>query len=78
MWIHEEEKMSVIDLVSIIVDYCKVVEKQLRILLGCQIPGSMHTLEKIIDVISSNYIHFYDSYMTDLWVINELRRRVHI
>ena len=36
--LYEIHKMSIIDFAPIIVEYCKVVEKQLRVLLGSQIP----------------------------------------
>ena len=57
-----------------IVDYCKVVEKQLRVLLGSQIPSSMHMLGQIIGVISTNNIHPYTLYLSDLRAVNQLRR----
>jgi len=51
--LYEIHKMSIIDFAPIIVEYCKVVEKQLRVLLGSQIPSSMHMLGQIIGVIST-------------------------
>lgn len=72
--LYEIHKMSIIDFAPIIVEYCKVVEKQLRVLLGSQIPSSMHMLGQIIGVISTNNIHPYTLYLSDLQAVNQLRR----
>lgn len=72
--LYEIHKMSIIDFAPIIVEYCKVVEKQLRVLLGSQIPSSMHMLGQIIGVISTNNIHPYNLYLSDLRAVNQLRR----
>ena len=72
--LYEIHKMSIIDFAPIIVEYCKVVEKQLRVLLGSQIPSSMHMLGQIIGVISTNNIHPYTLYLSDLRAVNQLRR----
>ena len=72
--LYEIHKMSIIDFAPIIVEYCKVVEKQLRVLLGSQIPSSMHMLGQIIGVISTNNIYPYTLYLSDLRAVNQLRR----
>ena len=72
--LYEIHKMSIIDFAPIIVEYCKVVEKQLRVLLGSQIPSSKHMLGQIIGVISTNNIHPYTLYLSDLQAVNQLRR----
>ena len=72
--LYEIHKMSIIDFAPIIVEYCKVVEKQLRVLLGSQIPSSMHMLGQIIGAISTNNIHPYTLYLSDLQAVNQLRR----
>lgn len=73
--LYEIHKTSIIDFAPIIVEYSKVVEKQLRVLLGSQIPSSVHMLGQIIGVISSNNIHPYNLYLSDLQVVNQLRRK---
>lgn len=72
--LYEIHKMSIIDFAPIIVEYCKVVEKQLRVLLGSQLPSNKHMLGQIIDVISNNNIHPYNLYLSDLQAVNQLRR----
>lgn len=72
--LYEIHKMSIIDFAPIIVEYCKVVEKQLRVLLGSQLPSNKHMLGQIIGVISNNNIHPYNLYLSDLQAVNQLRR----
>lgn len=72
--LYEIHKMSIIDFAPIIVEYCKVVEKQLRVLLGSQIPSSRHMLGQIISEISTNNIYPYTLYLSDLRAVNQLRR----
>lgn len=71
----EMHKDSTIDFAPIIVEYSKVVEKQLRVKLGTQIPSDSHMLGQIIGCISANHIAPYDTYLTDLRAVNDLRKR---
>lgn len=71
----ELHKSSTIDFAPIIVEYSKVVEKQLRVKLGAQIPSNRHMLGEIIGCISGNHIAPYDAYVTDLRVVNNMRKR---
>lgn len=71
----ELHKTSTIDFAPIIVEYSKVVEKQLRVKLGTQIPPDKHMLGQVIGCISSNHIAPYDAYLTDLQAVNNMRKR---
>lgn len=73
--LYEIHKSSIIDFAPIIVEYCKVVEKQLRTLLGNRIQSKIKMLGEIIGEISSKKIIPYNSYLTDLNKINGLRRK---
>ncbi|HCL4447779.1 TPA: SEC-C domain-containing protein [Clostridium botulinum] len=69
--IHQD---SIIDFAPIIVEYSKVVEKQLRILLRNQLSTSDKMLGQIIGKIDTNSISPYVNYLTDLRAVNKLRK----
>lgn len=71
----EIHKSSVIDFAPIVVEYCKVVEKQLRVILGASIPSDAKTLGAVLYTISNNSIIPYNGYLTDLYSVNRLRKR---
>lgn len=73
--LYEIHKSSIIDFAPIIVEYCKVVEKQIRMLLGNRIPSSVKMLGEIIGEITRNRITPYNRYLTDLNKINGLRKK---
>lgn len=72
--LYEIHKMSIIDFAPIVVEYCKVVEKQLRIKIGSQIPRDKKMLGQVIGEISQRNIQPYCLYLSDLQVVNQLRR----
>lgn len=72
--LYEIHKTSIIDFAPIIVEYCKVVEKQLRVKLGSQIPRNKHMLGQVIGEISTNSIQPYYLYLSDLQAVNQLRK----
>lgn len=72
--LYEIHKSSIIDFAPIVVEYCKVVEKQLRVLLGSKVPSDAKTLGGVLYTISNNRISPYNQYLTDLYSINRLRR----
>lgn len=71
----ELHKTSIIDFAPIIVEYCKVVEKQLRIKLGSQLPVNAKMLGQIIGYISRNSIAPYNVYLQDLIAVNDMRKK---
>ncbi|GAA0079165.1 hypothetical protein UT300005_35440 [Clostridium sp. CTA-5] len=72
--LYEIHKSSIIDFAPIVVEYCKVVEKQLRVLLGSKVPSDAKTLGGVLYTISNNRVSPYNQYLTDLYSINRLRR----
>lgn len=65
---------SFIDFAPIIVEYSKVVEKQLRILLAGNLPTGIRMLGQIIAEIDNNSIAPYNLYLVDLRAVNQLRK----
>lgn len=65
---------SFIDFAPIIVEYSKVVEKQLRVLLVGQLPTNAKMLGQIVGEIDNQPIYPYNSYLTDSRAINQLRK----
>lgn len=72
--LYEIHKASIIDFAPIVVEYSKVVENQLRTLLGTRIPSSQKTLGGVLFTISENHIVPYSDYLTDLYKVNRLRK----
>lgn len=72
--LYEIHKSSIIDFAPIVVEYCKVVEKQLRVLLGYRVPSDAKTLGGVLYTISNNRISPYNQYLTDLYSVNRLRK----
>ncbi len=72
--LYEIHKSSIIDFAPIVVEYCKVVEKQLRVLLEARIPSDAKTLGGVLYTINSNRISPYNQYLTDLYSVNRLRK----
>lgn len=72
--LYEIHKASVIDFAPIVVEYSKVVENQLRTLLGTRIPSNQKTLGGVLFTINTNHIAPYNSYLTDLYKVNRLRK----
>lgn len=72
--LYEIHKSSVIDFAPIVVEYSKVVEKQLRTLLGSRIPSDAKTLGGILYTIQNNRISPYNQYLADLYSVNKLRK----
>lgn len=70
----ELHKTSIIDFAPIVIEYCKVVEKQLRIKLECDLPEDKKMLGQIIGYISRNSIAPYNMYLLDLKEVNIMRR----
>lgn len=72
--LYEIHKPSTIDFAPIVLEYCKVAEKQLRVLLVNRIPGCVKMLGDVIFEIASKRIFPYNRYLADLNKINGLRR----
>jgi len=72
--LYEIHKSSIIDFAPIVVEYCKVVEKQLRVLLGSRISSETKTLGGVLYTINQNRINPYNQYLTDLYSVNRLRK----
>lgn len=70
----EIHKTSVIDFAPIVVEYSKVVEKQLRILLGTRIPSDQKTLGGVLFIIKTSKLAPYNGYLPDLYKVNKLRK----
>ena len=70
----EAHKTSIIDFAPIIVEYCKVVEKQLRIKLVGQLAKNDKMLGQIIQYISRTSIAPYSACLPDLKKINKMRK----
>lgn len=68
-------KSSTIDFAPIIIEYCKVVEKQLRIKLGNRISSDIKMLGQIIEEIKNKSITPYNGYLTDLNKVNKFRKK---
>lgn len=72
--LYEMHCSNIIDFAPIIIEYSKVVETQLRVLLGNQLPPNIHMLGKIIGFIRQHNILPYCNYITDLDNVNQKRR----
>ena len=72
--LYEIHKSSIIDFAPIVVEYCKVVEKQLRVILGSNVPSDAKTLGGVLYTISKNRISPYNQYLNDLYSVNRLRK----
>ncbi|TDT71506.1 tetratricopeptide repeat protein [Hypnocyclicus thermotrophus] len=72
--LYEIHKFSIIDFAPIVVEYCKVVEKQLRVLLGSRVPSDAKTLGGVLYTIRNNRISPYNQYLGDLYSVNKLRK----
>ncbi|RCX09315.1 anaphase-promoting complex subunit 3 [Anaerobacterium chartisolvens] len=72
--LYDIHKNSFIDFAPIIVEYSKVVEKRLRVLLAGRIPSNIKMLGEIIVEIDKHSIVPYNAYLGDLRSINQLRR----
>lgn len=68
-------KSSTIDFAPIIIEYCKVVEKQLRIKLGKRISSDIKMLGQIIKEIKNKRITPYNGYLADLNKVNKFRKK---
>ena len=73
--LYDIHKNSFIDFAPIIVEYAKVVEKRLRILLAGRLPARKNMLGDIIFEIDNQSIVPYNAYLSDLRSINQLRRK---
>lgn len=73
--LYEMHSSDIIDFAPIVVEYSKVVETQLRMLLYNQLPADTHMLGEIIGFIRGNTITPYYNYLTDLSKINRKRRK---
>ncbi|MEG0692485.1 MAG: hypothetical protein RR444_05325, partial [Oscillospiraceae bacterium] len=72
--LYDIHQNSYIDFAPIIVEYSKVVEKQLRILLVGQLSTGAKMLGQIIGEIDNRSIAPYNSYLIELRTINQLRK----
>lgn len=72
--LYEIHENSTIDFAPIIVEYSKVVEKQLRILLSDSLPQRTRMLGQIIGYIRDENILPYSAYYNDLKEVNDLRK----
>lgn len=72
--LYEMHSSSIIDFAPIIVEYSKVVESQIRALLGNQLPQNLRMLGQIIHFIRQQNISPYNNYLTDLDSVNQKRR----
>ena len=73
--LYEMNKNQEIDFACIIVEYCKVLETQLRVILGKRIPYDMKMLGQIVRLISDNNISPYCKYLQQMTIVNEMRKR---
>ena len=72
--LYEVHKNSIIDFAPIVVEYCKVIEKQLRVVLANKLTSKHKMLGSIINKIENNRIMPYFNYLDDLKKVNGLRR----
>ena len=72
--LYEVHKNSIIDFAPIVVEYCKVVEKQLRILLANELTEDQRMLGQVIGKIDKDRIMPYFNYLHYLRKVNILRR----
>lgn len=72
--LYEIHKMSIIDFAPIVVEYSKVVEKQLRVLLDGKISDENKTLGSVLYIINTRKIQPYKQYLRDLYKVNKLRK----
>ncbi len=72
--LYDIHQNSFIDFAPIIVEYAKVVEKRLRILLAGILSPTVKMLGSIIGVIENQSIAPYNSYLNDLKSVNNLRK----
>lgn len=72
--LYEVHKNSIIDFAPIVVEYCKVVEKQLRILLAGILTEKEKMLGQVIGKIDRDRIMPYYNYLLDLRKVNKLRK----
>jgi len=72
--LYDVHKNSFIDFAPIIVEYAKVVEKRLRILLGSRLNPNIRMLGQVINEIANQPIPPYDSYLAYFWAVNSLRK----
>lgn len=73
--LYELHKNNEIDFACIVVEYCKVLERQLRSIMGNEIPESMKMLGQIIGLISSKKESPYAKCLGQLDEVNELRKQ---
>lgn len=73
--LYEMHKNNEIDFACIVVEYCKVLELQLRKVMGDKIPASMKMLGQIIGLINDYNISPYNRYLRQLNKINDLRKK---
>ena len=73
--LYEMHKNNEIDFACIVVEYCKVLEHQLRNVMGDQIPESMKMLGQIIGLIRGKKDSPYAKCLNQLNNVNELRKQ---
>lgn len=73
--LYELHKNNEIDFACIVVEYCKVLEHQLRRVMGDQIPESVKMLGGIIGLISDKKDSPYTKCLGQLNEVNELRKQ---
>lgn len=71
--LYMQHQSSEIDFAAIVVEYCKVLETQLRSLLGNRLPSNVRMLGEIIGCINKNGISPYNRYYEMFSKINEYR-----
>lgn len=73
--LYDIHQNTIIDFAPIIVEYSKVVEKRLRILLRGKISTSIKMLGEIIQEIDNQTISPYINYLNDFRAVNRLRKK---
>lgn len=72
--LYQQHQTSEIDFAAIVVEYCKVLETQLRSLIGDRLPSNVKMLGQIIQCIADDNISPYDRYYIQFTKINEFRK----
>ena len=72
--LYQLHKNSTIDFAAIVVEFCKVIEKQLRVLLGRKLPYNAKMLGQVIYEIENQPIPPYDKIIQELNEVNKYRK----
>lgn len=72
--LYEMHKNSEIDFACIVLEYCKVVEAELRRVMKNKIPPEIKMLGQILKLISDQGISPYNKYLSELREVNKYRQ----